>query len=118
MHIDHPFHIGSSRRTATTSEAAHLRDLIEQVLFTNPGERVNRPEFGSGLSQLVFAGNGDELATAAQFLVQGALQQHLGDRLQIEAVGVHTEESTLTVTVTYRVRTTGERITDPFSRPL
>ena len=66
----------------------HIRDLIEQVLFTAPGERVNRPTFGSGLMQLVFAPNSDELATATQFLVQGALQQWLGDVVQVEAVAV------------------------------
>ena len=49
------------------------------MLFTAPGERVNRPDFGSGLLQLVFAPNSDELAGATQFLVQGALQQWLGD---------------------------------------
>lgn len=117
MQIDHPFHIGGSRRTGTTSEADHLRDLIEQVLFTNPGERVNRPDFGSGLRQLVFAGNSSELATATQFLVQGALQQHLGDRIQVEQVEVTPADSRLTVTVTFSELQTGERITLPVSLP-
>lgn len=118
MHIDHPFHLGTHRRTAATDEDDHLRDLIEQVLFTNPGERVNRPEFGTGLMQLVFAGNSEELATATQYLVQGALQQHLGDRIQIESVTVTAEESTLTVVVSYTARRSGERATQQFSRPL
>lgn len=118
MQIDHPFHISSSRRTATTSEADHLRDLIEQLLFTNPGERVNRPEFGSGLRQLVFAGNSSELASATQFLVQGALQQHLGDRIQVEQVEVTPTESTMTVTVIFTLRHTGEQVTLPVSLPL
>ena len=72
-YLDYPYHFDGRGRTAATSNDAHMRDLIEQVLFTAPGERVNRPDFGSGLMQLVFAPNSDELAAATQFLVQGAL---------------------------------------------
>ena len=76
--VDFPYRIDGRGRTATTSEDDHLRDLIEQVLFTAPGERVNRPTFGSGLLRLVFAPNGDALAAATQMTVQGNLQQWLG----------------------------------------
>jgi phage baseplate assembly protein W len=103
MQIDYPFCIDSRGRTASTDQVNHIRDLIEQVLFTAPGERVNRPDFGSGLMQLVFAPNSDELATAIQFMVQGALQQWLGDLIQVEAVQVESEEATLRVTVQYVV---------------
>ena len=58
--------------------------MIEQVLFTMPGERVNRPDFGSGVMQLVFAPASDEMATAAEFLVRGNLQQWLGGFLESE----------------------------------
>jgi phage baseplate assembly protein W len=78
-----------------------VRDLIEQVLFTSPGERVNRPAFGTGLRQLVFAPNGDELATATQFLVQGALQQWLGELIRVESVEVSSEDAALRVKVQY-----------------
>ena len=91
MQIDYPFHLDGRGRTALTSDDDHIRDLIEQVLFTTPGERVNRPTFGTGLMQLVFAPNSDELATATQFLIQGALQQWLGDLIQIEAVQVESQ---------------------------
>ncbi len=116
MQIDYPFHLDAHGRTARTSDDDHIRDLIEQVLFTAPGERVNRPTFGTGLMQLVFAPNSDELATATQFLVQGALQQWLGDLIQVEAVQVASQESTLTVTVQYRVRRNQQRQTAQFSR--
>src|SRR3954453_14906994 len=79
MFFDYPFQIDGRGRTALTSDEEHIRDLIEQVLFTAPGERVNRPTFGSGLPQLLFMPTNDELVTATQFLVQGALQQWLGD---------------------------------------
>ena len=88
MNVDFPFHFDSRGRTAETADDDHVRDLIEQVLFTAPGERVNRPDFGSGLLQLVFAPNSAELAAATQFLVQGALQQWLGDLIEVRAVQV------------------------------
>ena len=116
MQIDYPFHLDSRGRAASTGQDEHIRDLIEQVLFTAPGERVNRPTFGSGLMQYVFAPNSDELATATQFLVQGALQQWLGELIQVEAVQVESQEATLQVTVQYRVRATQERQVAQFSR--
>jgi phage baseplate assembly protein W len=116
MNIDYPFHFDSRGRTGSTGDADHIRDLIEQVLFTSPGERVNRPSFGSGLLQLVFAPSGSELAAATQFLVQGALQQWLGDLIQVEAVRVESEEGTLRVTVQYVIRRSLERQTDQFTR--
>ena len=54
MNLDFPYHFDSHGRTAAIDYDAHIRDLIEQVLFTAPGERVNRPDFGSGLLRLVF----------------------------------------------------------------
>jgi phage baseplate assembly protein W len=116
MQIDHPFHVDGRGRTAETGEDDHVRDLIEQVLFTAPGERVNRPDFGCGLLQLVFAPNSEALAAAVQFTVQGALQQWLGERIQVEAVDVAAEESRLQVTVVYS--SSGERRTVELSREI
>lgn len=109
MNIDFPLHFDDRRRTADTSDEEHIRDLIEQVLFTNAGERVNRPTFGSGLAQLVFAPNSDTLAAATQVAVQGALQQSLADEIIVESVNIEHFDSTLKVTVQYVVRTTGAR---------
>jgi phage baseplate assembly protein W len=83
--------------------------MIEQVLFTSPMERLNRPAFGSGLAQIVFAPNSPELASSTQFLVQSALQQWLGDLIQVESVEVESKEATLWVKVAYTVRRTQER---------
>ena len=104
MQIGYPFQIDGRGRTSDASPDDHIRELIEQMLFTAPGERVNRPEFGSGLQQLVFAPNSDELATATQFLVQGALQQWLGDLIQVDAVQVESEDSIVRVTIQYTIR--------------
>ena len=118
MNIDFPYHIDRGGRTANTDEGEHLRDLIEQVLFTSPGERVNRPEFGSGLLQLVFAPNSDELATTLQFTVQASLQQWLADRIEVGAVEVTNDDSTLKVSVRYRpLRSTEERVAE-FTREI
>jgi len=116
--IAFPFRIDGRGRTASAAPDAHVRDLVEQVLFTTPGERVNRPDFGSGLRQLVFAGNSEELAAATRFLVQGALQKWLQEVVRVEDVAVESEESTLTVTVRYVVLATEEQRTDRFIREL
>jgi phage baseplate assembly protein W len=116
MQIDHPFHLDGRGRVAATGSDDHIRDLIEQVLFTAPGERVNRPSFGTGLMQLVFAPNSDELATATQFLVQGALQQWLGDLIQVDTVDVRSDDSTIHVVVEYAVRRDGHRQVAEFER--
>ena len=113
MQTDYPFHFDCRGRTAETTDDDHIRDMIEQVLFTSPGERVNRPTFGSGLMQLVFAPNSDELAAATQLLVQGALQQWLGHLIQVQAVEVRSEDASLLVTVKYVVtRSQEQRVTE------
>lgn len=116
MNIDYPYHIDARGRTAETSDDDHIRDLIEQVLFTSPGERVNRPDLGSGLLQLVFAPNSPELATATQFLVQGSLQQWLGDLITVEGVAVESDDALLRVAVQYMVRRTQQRRVEQFER--
>jgi uncharacterized protein len=115
MQLGFPYQIDARGRTADAG-TNHTRDLIEQVLFTAPGERVNRPDFGAGLLALVFAPNSDVLASAAQMAVQGALQQWLGDRIQVEAVTVANDDATLLVTVRYVERLTQQRQTVQFER--
>jgi phage baseplate assembly protein W len=109
MNVDYPYHFDTRGRTSETDDDDHIRDLIEQVLFTVPGERVNRPTFGSGVMQLVFAPNSDTLAAATQVSVQASLQQWLGSLVQIERVDVQSNDATLNVTVQYMVRRTQQR---------
>ncbi|HEV2099013.1 MAG TPA: GPW/gp25 family protein, partial [Stellaceae bacterium] len=111
------FHIDGRGRTGTTANDPHLREMIEQVLFTDLGERVNRPDFGCGLKRLVFMPNSQPLAAATQVLVKSALQKWLGDRIQVESVGVSAVDSTLTVTVAYTSITSGTRQVDQFTGP-
>ena len=109
MSVDFPYAVDGRGRTASTDADGHLRDLVAQVLFTAPGERVMRPDFGAGLLGLVFEPNGSALAAATQASVDGALQLWLADVIQVESVQVRAEESTLAVTVAYVVRATQER---------
>lgn len=114
--VDFPFHVDRRGRTAATGEDDHVRDLIEQVLFTAPGERVNRPTFGSGLLKLVFAPNSDALAAATQLTVQAALQEWLGELIVVEDVQAESVDARLEVTITYARRQTQEREIARFSR--
>ena len=116
MNIDFPFHFDDRGRTAATDDADHIRDLIEQVLFTNVGERVNRPEFGSGLLQLVFAPNSPELAAALQFTVQAGLQRWLSDLIDVKRLDVESHDAQLRVEIELVVRRTGESRTEIFER--
>lgn len=115
-HLDYPYRLDTRGRTAETDESDYVRDLIEQILFTSPGERVNRPDFGCGLAQLVFGPNSEEIAATTQFLVQGSLQQWIGDLIEVEEVAVEARDMVLTVTLRYRLRRSGERVTAEFSQ--
>lgn len=116
MDIDYPFHFDDLGRTATTSEADHVRDMVEQLLLTAPGERVNRPDFGTGLLAMTFEPNSAELASALQFTMQAAIHRWLGDVLEVRTVEVTAEDSTLNVVVSYVLRRTREARTETFSR--
>ena len=116
LNIDFPFHFDNRGRIAITDDNDHIRDMIEQFLFTNNGERVNRPEFGSGILQLIFAPNSPELAAALQFTIQSGLQQWLGDLIEIQELLVSSEDASLRVELSYKVRRTGEIAATTFVR--
>ena len=114
--IDFPFQFDSRGRTAVAEQNHHIRDMIEQFLFTSPGERVNRPDFGSGLLQMIFAPTGPEIATALQHTIQAGLQRWLGDLIEVRQLNVTSEDSTVRVDIVYLVRQTGEVVTDQLER--
>ena len=116
-YLDFPYHIDGRGRTAETGEDDHIRDMIHQVLFTNPGERVNRPDFGCGVGQLVFMPNSDALAAVTQFLVQGSLTRWLDSVIVVHHVQVIAESQTLTIGVVYSKRSTGEERNERFPAP-
>jgi phage baseplate assembly protein W len=116
MQLAYPYGFDRAGLTAAADDVAHVRDLIEQVLFTAPGERVMRPDFGSGVAQLVFAGNSVELAGATQMLVQGALQKWLGDVVTVLGVRVEAVDAELRITVQYERRRDGTLVSESFVR--
>ena len=116
-HLDFPYAIDGTGRSAQTSAADHVRDLIEQVLFTAPGERAMRPTFGSGLMALVFEPNSVQLAATTQFLAQASLQQHLSHLIAVQAVTVEPIDAALVVSVAYTLLEDGSNQVARLSAP-
>ena len=99
--VHFPYQFDGRGHTREDNQSAWIRGLVEQVLFTTPGERVMRTDFGSGLRELVFAPNSPELAATTQFLVQGALQQWLSDLITVDSVEIQAVDSRLSIKVRY-----------------
>jgi phage baseplate assembly protein W len=118
MPLSFPFLPDARGRSAESDADGHIRDMIEQVLFTSPGERVNRPDFGCGLLQLVFAPNSDALAAAVRLTVGASLQQWLGELIEVGDLDVANDDATLTVTVSYVVRGDDESLVATFTKVL
>jgi phage baseplate assembly protein W len=116
MNFPYPYIFDGKGRTASPDHPQHVRQMIEQVLFTNPGERLNRPDFGSGLLGLVHSPNSEVMAAALQANVQGSLQRWLGDLLDVHQLEVEPDDSKLIVHVTYSLRRTAETRTESFER--
>jgi phage baseplate assembly protein W len=114
MNLAFAYSFDSTGHTAQTDPLTHIGDMIEQILFTSPGERVNRPTFGSGTAQLVFAPNSDVLAATQQQVIQAALHQWLSDLVRINSVAVTAEDAVLQITVVYTVIQTQQQQTQQF----
>ena len=111
-YLAYPYRVGGNRIPSTTTADDHLRELILQVLFTSPGERVNLPEFGVGIQRLVFEPSSDALRASVQFLVSTNLQHWLGDRIDVEQVQVTSApglEETVTIEIVYVVKNSRAR---------
>jgi phage baseplate assembly protein W len=114
MNVRLPYGFDSTGSTAQDNLADHIRDMVEQVLLTSPGERVNRPTFGSGTATLVFKPNSDALAAAQQQAIQGALHMWLSDLIQVKSVEVANHDATLLVTVAYMIIQSQQQQTQQF----
>jgi phage baseplate assembly protein W len=113
--IAFPFTLDARGRIATADYPRHVRDMIEQLLFTVPGERVEQPDLGCGLADLVFTPNSAELASAVQASTLGALQRWLGDVITVISLTVTADDATLSITVTYQINATGQQATSTIS---
>jgi len=116
MQIAYPFEIERTGEVATAETDAHIEQMIEQILFTNPGERVNRPDFGCGIYGMVFEPMSGEMIAVTQALVRGNLLKWLGDRIHLEQLEVEAQDSKLVVSITYVILRTGQRRTASFVR--
>jgi phage baseplate assembly protein W len=105
-------------RTTLTHDDDHIRDMIEQLLFTAPGERANRPDFGSGLLQMVFAPNSTDVAATLQLTTQAAVQRYMGDIIDLQQLQITADDATLAVSVRYLVRTTSRTQQATFTRSI
>jgi len=114
MNVKYPYGFDSSGRTAQTDLPGHIRDMVEQILLTAPGERVNLPTFGCGVNQLVFAPNNDALAGAQQKVIQASLQQWLSDLIRINRVDVQAQDATLLITIVYTIIQSQQQQTEQF----
>ncbi len=111
MNLRYPFGFDTGGHTAQCSDTDHINQMLAQLLFTNPGERVMQPTFGSGVMQLVFAPNSPQLAATVEYTMQGAIQQYLGDIVALQNLTVNADDSTLTIDIGYIVRSTGQSAT-------
>ena len=116
MNAAFPYRPDRRGRTAVHDGDAHLRDLIEQLLFTAPGERVMRPTFGSGVYQLVFAPASTALTATVRQTIQAALQQWLGDLIGIDSVEVEATDGAIRVEIRYYALPSGPVQTATFER--
>ncbi len=114
--VDFPLSFDGRGRTSIIGNDVHIREMIEELLFTSSGERVNRPSFGSGIMQMIFAPNSPEMASALQFSIQASINQWLGDLIEVQKIEVDSEDSILRILVQYIIRSSGERRTDSFEK--
>jgi phage baseplate assembly protein W len=111
-YMRYPFEIGSEG-AVTSDRAQHVREQIEQVLFTIPGERVFRPDFGAGVRRLVFEPNNAALATVTEKRLRFSLEEAVRGEvepkmLQIEVTRPDDQSETIVISIGYRLSTTGE----------
>jgi uncharacterized protein len=89
--------------------ADHVAQLVRQVLLTDPGERVNRPDFGCGIRRMLFAPNDPAAAALAQVTVAEALRRWLGPVIDVDEVAVRAVDERAEISVAYTLRARGER---------
>jgi phage baseplate assembly protein W len=107
VEIAFPYHLDARGLSAVADRDAHVRQMLEQLLFTRPGERVNRPDFGCGLLDLIFGPNSPEVAAAIELTIGSSVQRWLGDVIQVDSLAVTNDESTIRVDLSYTLRATG-----------
>jgi len=101
----------ASRQVRGIDYPTHVEQMIQQVLFTAPGERADLPQFGCGLSQLIFAPLSSALAVNTEINVRQALEEWLAGVITVGDVTALTSDdpggpadpTTLVITISYTV---------------
>ena len=109
--IKHPFavDVGRGRLAEEENYAKHVEQMMLQVLFTAPGERINRPDFGCGVKRLVFAPNSEVSAALAQVTIFQALNKWLGTAITVNDVKALAIDSRMEIQIAYTLKAIGER---------
>jgi hypothetical protein len=97
------FHVDDHGAAATSRDDQLVREQIEQLLFTIPGERVDRPDFGCGIQLLVFEAANPQTAAATEYVVRTSLVRFMSDVIEVEGVRVRTADAELIVEILYTV---------------
>jgi hypothetical protein len=108
LDVAFPYHLDRRGRTATAAPGDHIRQMLELLLLTRPGERVNRPDFGCGLMDLAFTPNSPEVAAALEVTITAAVGRWLGDVIALTSLDVTAQDGALSVQLAYRVLATAE----------
>jgi len=112
MQINSPFSLDQHGQVALADDAAHVRQMILQVLFTVPGERVNLPDFGCGLDSLVFETTSSDMVGVKQAMIRGALLRWLGKIIRLDALETVPEGDRLRIHIVYTILSSGLRGTE------
>lgn len=109
--IQFPFAIDRDLHTWKEEKSfpQHVRQMMLQVLFTAPGERINRPDFGCGLRRMVFAPNSDATANLMQVMIIQALDKWMGDLIMVHQVTVKAIDETMQVGIVYLLKASQQK---------
>ena len=115
LNLAFPFRLNSRGRSDTAGDERHVRGMLEMLLLTNAGERVNRPGYGGGLARLLFGPVSPELAVTLQQTLRAEVIQWLDDVVNLQDLDVAFDESRIVVTISYVLRSDGDLKTSQFS---
>lgn len=116
MHKSFPFHFDVRGHIARCDDSAHILDMLEQILFTTPGERVNRPDFGCGVAAMVFGSTAPEFITVKKSQIHSQIQQLLGHLIQVNEIALSVQESRITIVINYTIFKNQQNQSAEFSR--
>jgi len=98
-----PVAINLTGGISTSTLEENVRESVFVILGTATGERVNRPDFGCRIHDLMFAPNNDETAARAEFYCTEAImffEPRIAD-VRCKAIPNKDEPNRLDIRITY-----------------